>query len=82
MNPREDLTTINLALEALGRIEAAKEDLRLCILALGDREGAVLGIHLDELLGEFNAYLEGLLQGCEDNLPSEPGDNGPYGRII
>lgn len=69
MDPREEITTINVALEALERIEKAKDDLRLCVLELRDRNLAVLGIQLDELLGEVRSQLEGRLESCEDNPP-------------
>lgn len=60
---KSKLSTANLALEALERMEAAKEDLRRCVLELGDRTLAALGIQLDKLLGEINARLEGLVEG-------------------
>lgn len=77
MDAKEGLSVINMALEALSRAETATDDLRVRVLELGDRGCAVLGIQLDKLLGEFRAYLEGLLEACEGNIPSEPGDDGP-----
>jgi hypothetical protein len=77
MDAREALSVINMALEALGRAETATNDLRVRVLELDDRGCAVLGIQLDKLLGEFRAHLEGLLEACEDNIPTEPGDDGP-----
>ena len=77
MDTKEGLSVINMALEALSRAETAADDLRVRVLELGDRGWAVLGIQLDKLLGEFRAHLEGLLEACEDNIPTEPGDDGP-----
>jgi hypothetical protein len=77
MDTKEGLCIINMALEALSRAWTATDDLRVRVTELGDRGCAVLGIQLDKLLGEFNAHLEGLLEACEDNIPTEPGDDGP-----
>jgi hypothetical protein len=55
-----------MALEALSRAETATDDLRMCVLELGDRYSAALGIQLDKLLGEFRTHLEGLLDACDE----------------
>jgi len=63
---RETLSVINMALEALSRAETATDDLRMCVLELGDRYSAALGIQLNKLLGEFRTHLEGLLDACDE----------------
>jgi hypothetical protein len=69
----EEISRLNVAFEAMERIEKAIENLHTAVMPLKDNGCAYFGTQLENLVGEFKAHLEGLLEAFEEEGEEEVG---------